>query len=268
MKICQYCGTPADDSTTRCNACNAAEFTNVCNNCHRQFTSAFCPKCGIKAGDTGKTCPRCGTRFFSPFCPGCGFNPSLSAAKPRSQPQPQPANYTPGIAPVIMRNESNYSACRELCARLDAIEASRPKKGFLKNMVSKVWMKDSSLEPTDQQKIEAISSFVIPNIKTEIIDFITLADSKIKTCESLMFSSNDDYVCEVQESLLDVWEVKRDEAMRKGDALLSNDKEYLQLRWTILSEKYKEQGLCRYCGGRFKGVFRQVCSNCGRNKDY
>ena len=264
MKICQYCGTPADDSVIRCSACNAAEFTNVCNNCHSRFTSAFCPKCGIKAGEKGRTCPRCGTHFFSPFCPGCGYNPSLTSAGT----QAQPVNYTPAPTPVRTVNVVNYSACRELCARLDEIEASRPRKGFLKNMVSRVWTKGSSLETTDQRKIEAISNFVIPNDKIEILDFITLADSKIKTCRTLMNNSSDSYVYEVQKSLLDIWTTKRDEAMRKGDALLSGDREYLQLRWKILSEKYMKQGLCRYCGGNFKGLLKQVCANCGRRKDY
>ena len=31
---------------------------------------------------------------------------------------------------------------------------------------------------------------------------------------------------------------------------------------------YKDHGLCRYCGGSFKGVFTKKCSLCGKTKDY
>ncbi len=54
MKKCQYCGTLQDDSNQKCVACNAFEFYNVCYNCHTAFDSAFCPKCGKRAGDKGK----------------------------------------------------------------------------------------------------------------------------------------------------------------------------------------------------------------------
>ena len=31
---------------------------------------------------------------------------------------------------------------------------------------------------------------------------------------------------------------------------------------------YRSQKLCQHCGGKFKGLFKKVCSNCGRSKDY
>jgi len=30
----------------------------------------------------------------------------------------------------------------------------------------------------------------------------------------------------------------------------------------------EEQGLCRFCGGKFKGLFKKVCSQCGKPKNY
>ena len=32
--------------------------------------------------------------------------------------------------------------------------------------------------------------------------------------------------------------------------------------------KYRNEGRCEYCGGRFKGLFKKVCENCGRPKNY
>ncbi len=35
-----------------------------------------------------------------------------------------------------------------------------------------------------------------------------------------------------------------------------------------MSEQYRRQGLCRHCGGTFKGMFSKKCTNCGKEKDY
>lgn len=35
-----------------------------------------------------------------------------------------------------------------------------------------------------------------------------------------------------------------------------------------LGEKYRARGVCQHCGGAFKGVFKMVCADCGRPKDY
>lgn len=32
--------------------------------------------------------------------------------------------------------------------------------------------------------------------------------------------------------------------------------------------KYCAQGLCKYCGGTFKGLFTKKCASCGKEKDY
>jgi hypothetical protein len=44
---------------------------------------------------------------------------------------------------------------------------------------------------------------------------------------------------------------------------LANDCETLAQK--IINEK---QGLCRHCGGKFKGFFSKKCSCCGKPKDY
>lgn len=30
----------------------------------------------------------------------------------------------------------------------------------------------------------------------------------------------------------------------------------------------RQEGLCQYCGGYFKGIFKKVCASCGKPKDY
>ena len=33
-------------------------------------------------------------------------------------------------------------------------------------------------------------------------------------------------------------------------------------------EKFRSQKVCQHCGGKFKGFFTKICSNCGKKKDY
>lgn len=39
-------------------------------------------------------------------------------------------------------------------------------------------------------------------------------------------------------------------------------------RKKAIQEKYCKEGLCRYCGGTFKGLIFKVCTQCGHKKDY
>lgn len=36
----------------------------------------------------------------------------------------------------------------------------------------------------------------------------------------------------------------------------------------VREKKFMKKRRCRECGGKFKGIFKRVCSNCGRPKDY
>lgn len=74
MKVCKYCDTCYDDGETKCPSCYATEYSHKCNNCGKVFDSVFCPDCGIKFDDKGKTCPRCGRVYYTPCCPDCGYS--------------------------------------------------------------------------------------------------------------------------------------------------------------------------------------------------
>ena len=52
-------------------------------------------------------------------------------------------------------------------------------------------------------------------------------------------------------------ERRRVEEQRRYEQELARRKDY-----------YRNQKLCQHCGGKFKGLFKKVCSNCGRSKDY
>ena len=109
---------------------------------------------------------------------------------------------------------------------------------------------------------------VVPNTKTDIIEFLLLAETRINTCKQMALKSRDDYVVNVQRQLEEVWKAKRDQTLTKADIMLGSDPDYRNVKSSISASIYKEAGLCPYCGGKFKGMLKKVCSSCGKPKDY
>ena len=189
-------------------------------------------------------CPNCGSPIdsFSPRCNYCGTE---------------------------LTQKAQATACKELCNRLDLIEASRPKEtlfSYVTGLVNTA-LDHNKLDSTDQQKIELISSFVVPNTKTDIMEFLFLAKTRIEAC-SRFSSSTDEYVARVQKELFNVWTVKLEQTIEKAKLVLPNDPDFRSFYVQYKKANYRSQNLCQYCGGRFKGFVQKTCVNCGRPKDY
>ena len=189
-------------------------------------------------------CPNCRgmVSSFTAFCPYCGAE---------------------------LQNLAAASACQELCDRLEKIEATRPKETIMSSVITIVNRKADNiqLDPTDKRKIELIGNFVVPNTKSDIMEFLFLAESRIDACKNAMISSNErDKMA--QQALLNVWISKYDQVMKKGKIVLAHDPDFQVLAENYQREQNKAAGLCRYCGGSFRGMFKKNCSKCGRPKDY
>lgn len=50
--------------------------------------------------------------------------------------------------------------------------------------------------------------------------------------------------------------------------ILEQDKKEREHQFQLLQATRRAQGVCQYCGGKFKGLFTKKCEACGRNKDY
>lgn len=72
MKVCEYCGTNAEDYVLQCPNCGSKEFENICINCGKTFTGGKCPTCGVLVGEKPHICPSCGKKTFNKECPSCG----------------------------------------------------------------------------------------------------------------------------------------------------------------------------------------------------
>ena len=61
MKVCSSCGAE-------------------CGNCGEIYDAAFCPVCGVEAGNDGKLCPKCDKKYFGKSCPDCGYREGMENA--------------------------------------------------------------------------------------------------------------------------------------------------------------------------------------------
>ena len=70
-----------------------------------------------------------------------------------------------------------------------------------------------------------------------------------------LFDSFDNYDCEVQTEI-DKKKQKEYEEIKKQEEINKQQ------------ERYRNAGVCQYCGGSFKGLFTKTCIECGKKKDY
>ena len=143
-----------------------------CSKCGKQLNEddLYCSECGMpvsmcnnhrKAVYEGEIhkCPNCGeaVNSFVANCPTCGHE---------------------------FRGANSSTSVREFAARIDEIEMSRPAKSF---SFKKVFEDQNEISETDRRKIALIRSFVIPNTKEDLFEFLVLASSNINMQRYNMF---------------------------------------------------------------------------------
>lgn len=234
MRFCANCGNKLDPQSRFCSACgapiNGFASESVTNNYESQ----------VKAeSEVITTCPSCGgpINSFSPVCPHCGRE---------------------------IRQQSYATACQDLCRRLDEIERTRSNKKLVTVLSDVVSKSNYSLISTDKQLLEAINGFIVPNKKDDIIEFLLLAKSRT----TLPGPIYDFYELKSIHALYNAWVSKEKQIIEKADLFLSSDSDYLKIRNEAMKQIYRIEGRCQHCGGKFKGLITQVCSECGQKKDY
>lgn len=85
MKICNYCGSAAENDVNVCESCGASDFSRRCDNCGETFTGAVCPVCGVRFGARPKKCRRCGREYYTAACPDCGPVQITPTREPQTQ---------------------------------------------------------------------------------------------------------------------------------------------------------------------------------------
>lgn len=142
-----------------------------CMNCGKQLPDGakFCLECGTKLGDinaeqtpkrettyegTIYKCPNCGDILdaYESVCETCGYE---------------------------RRGTKAVSSVQELARKLEEIESQRPATSIFSVYQKQMEANARIIPKTDQQKIELIKNFPIPNTKEDMYEFLVLALSNI-----------------------------------------------------------------------------------------
>lgn len=152
-------------------------------------------------------CPGCGEAIpsFTDKCPVCGHE---------------------------FRDVGALSSAKELSERLDAIESSRPKnkKGRVKKSNNR------EIDAVDEQKINLIRNFPIPNTREDLIEFLILA---LSNYDVSLDEYGDEDGAESEKALSDAWKAKLDQAFNKSEVLFGDDPAFDRFR-KMREQKFDE----------------------------
>lgn len=194
-----------------------------CMNCGQQLPedAKFCSNCGAATGEVKSEtaqrkvvydgevhkCPNCGeiVNSFVLNCPSCGHE---------------------------LRNSASTSLVQELASKLEDLELQRePRK---RRTVKDELLRTNNLSKTDEQIISLIRSFVIPNTKEDILEFIILASSNINV--ELYGENNLTPENEVLKAVSDAWIAKFEQAYRKAQFSFSETPTFTQIKEVYINK--------------------------------
>ena len=194
-----------------------------CMNCGQQLPedAKFCSNCGAATGEVKSEtaqrkvvydgevhkCPNCGeiVDSFVLNCPSCGHE---------------------------LRSSASTSLVQELASKLEAMEQQQePRK---RRTIKDELLRTNNLSKTDEQKISLIRSFVIPNTKEDILEFIILASSNINV--ELYGESNLTPENEVLKAVSDAWIAKFEQAYRKAQFSFSETPTFTQIKEVYINK--------------------------------
>jgi RNA polymerase subunit RPABC4/transcription elongation factor Spt4 len=171
----------------------------------------FCPNCGTVANSikfhtnkkniydgTIHRCPNCKKiiNSFTPNCLSCGYE---------------------------LRDICVTNSVKDLSHKLETIENYRENEASSTSFLGKLYGTDGKLSKTDEQKINLIRSFPIPNTKEDILEFMLLASSNIDF--NLYGLGDQGVITASRKAVSDAWISKMEQAYEKSQILFSDSNE-------------------------------------------
>ena len=208
-----------------------SENMTFCINCGQELAedAKFCANCGKATDEEESTsqrktvyegqihkCPNCGDviNSFVSNCPSCGYE---------------------------IRGAKSSSSVKEFVTKLETIEAGRlqQKNNPIKNLYF-----GQEKTKTDEQKISLIRSFIIPNTKEDLYEFLILSKSNIEV--DLYENDIPMRKGDARLAISDAWKAKFEQAYQKAKLVFANDSRlpeiqamYDDLNSTIKKVKWK-----------------------------
>ena len=188
-----------------------------CINCGQELANGakFCANCGTAVNGTGSNtqrkttydgeihkCPNCGEILdsFISSCPSCGYE---------------------------LRGATPTSAIKELSRKLEQIEKEREIEPPAKSIIGKLYGTEGKVSKTDEQKINLIRSFPIPNTKEDVLEFMILASSNINF--KLYGLGDRGIITASQREVSDAWFAKMEQVNEKAQIIFMNQPELFQI---------------------------------------
>lgn len=178
MKFCTSCGQPIMENSKFCSECGKAVSVNGLNvEMQRKMVHEY---------EVYK-CPSCGNvlNSFVSNCPACGCE---------------------------IRGVKATNSIREFALKLEEIENKREAQK-LQSMFRRIFS-DGKLSKTDEQKVNLIRNFSIPNTKEDIFEFMILASSNIDI--KLYGLGDKGVITTSQREVSDAWLAKFEQAYEKA----------------------------------------------------
>lgn len=197
MAFCMNCGQRLPEGAKFCSNCGAATGEVKSETAQRKI---------VYDGEVHK-CPNCGeiVDSFVLNCPSCGHE---------------------------FRSSASTSLVQELASKLEAMEQQQePRK---RRTIKDELLRTNNLSKTDEQKISLKRSFVIPNTKEDILEFIILASSNINV--ELYGESNLTPENEVLKAVSDAWIAKFEQAYRKAQFSFSETPTFTQIKEVYINK--------------------------------
>lgn len=197
VMFCPYCGTKLDDGARFCKNCGEAVSDTAEQTPKVQQTESPdgnpSERKTVYEGYIHK-CPNCGEVLdsFAVNCPTCGYE---------------------------FRGVKGAISVREFAKKLEEIESKRPTSRF---GFKKVLENQNTVNETDMKKISLIRSFVIPNTKEDMLEFLILASSNI----NLQRYNDFDTISESEKAVSDAWQAKFEQAYEKAKLSFGDTPEF------------------------------------------
>lgn len=218
-------------------------------------------------------CCNCGEKLIagSKFCNACGTPTGTVKQEPVSTPVTPPPVQEPVAEPITERNtvyEGNLHKCpncgevlnsfvtncptcgheirgaqgvssvKQLALKLEQLEAKRPPRKMT-NIFSQTFSGGLQLQSIDEQKIDLIRNFSIPNTKEDVLEFIVLAAGNIDLKVYGLDASRYQMLNPVRRELSDAWLAKLEQADQKAEIMFGHTQEYMSMR-NVYERKLKE----------------------------
>lgn len=209
-----------------------------CSNCGQKLVDGakFCSGCGVAVGQVAQAvvdipkvehqapnkeeqrksffdgeihkCPSCGEvlNSFTGNCPACGYE---------------------------LRGVRNANSVEEFVRKMERLEERRNDSNVgvyrEKGIFGDVLKIGSGLSVVDQQKINLIQHFPVPNTKEDILEFMIMASSHIKAAR--------DGIGNEKEEIYDAWVIKVEQTMAKAEMSFGDDKAFMGKLEKILERR-------------------------------